>query len=196
MNGKKEPGRLSMTEQDIITLISDDEWMMHVLRLVRSLELPDWCVCAGFVRTKVWDYLHGLDSPTPLSDVDVVYFDPNHASETTEKEYEKILSEWDSSIPWSVKNQARMHTKNGHAPYVSTSDALANFTEVCTAVGAYLDSDDQVKLIAPYGISDLVNLIVRPTPFFATTDKREVFERRVDSKRWRLTWYRLKIIRF
>jgi Uncharacterized protein conserved in bacteria len=103
MNGKKEPGRLSMTEQDIITLISDDEWMMHVLRLVRSLELPDWCVCAGFVRTKVWDYLHGLDSPTPLSDVDVVYFDPNHTSETTEKEYEKILSEWDSSIPWSVK---------------------------------------------------------------------------------------------
>jgi hypothetical protein len=31
MNGKKEPGRLSMTEQDIITLISDDDVAAHFL---------------------------------------------------------------------------------------------------------------------------------------------------------------------
>lgn len=186
---------MSMRERDIVALISNDAWMMHVLRLARSLELPDWCVCAGFVRTKVWDYLHGFDSPTPLSDVDVVYFDPRQTSETIEKEYEQILAERDPDIPWSVKNQARMHTKNGHAPYVSTSDALAKFPEVCTAIGVYLDADDQVKLVAPYGISDLVNLIVRPTPFFASADKRKVYEQRMDSKKWQKTWHRLTIFR-
>jgi uncharacterized protein len=183
-----------MKEQNIISLISDDVWMMHVLQLVRSLKLPDWCVCAGFVRTKVWDHLHELDSSTPLSDVDVVYFDTDNTNETTEKEYEKVLRQLDSSIPWSVKNQARMHTKNGHVPYVSTADGLANFPEVCTAIGVYLDSNDQVQLVAPYGIDDLVNLVVRPTPFFTSMDKKDVYEKRVDSKRWQLTWNRLRII--
>nr|WP_255524604.1 nucleotidyltransferase family protein [Alicyclobacillus sp. SO9] len=40
----------------------------------------------------------------------------------------------DSSVPWSVKNQARMHIKNGHNPYTSTADGLdcrcANRTEM------------------------------------------------------------------
>jgi uncharacterized protein len=185
---------LVMREQDIVGLISDDAWMMNVLRLVHSLGLPDWCVCAGFVRTRVWDYLHDFNSPTPLSDVDVVYFDRNDTNESTEKEYEKVLRELDSSIPWSVKNQARMHTKNGHVPYVSTADGLANFPEVCTAIGAYLDSNEQIHLVAPYGIDDLVNLVVSPTPFYTSTDKKDVYEKRIGSKRWQATWNRLRII--
>lgn len=184
-----------MNEQNIIKLISDDNWMMHVLRLVRSLKLPDWCVCAGFVRSKVWDHLHGFDTSTPLSDVDVVYFDADNTKETSEKAYEKVLQQLDALIPWSVKNQARMHTKNGRVPYVSTEDGLANFPEVCTAIGAHLDDNDQMRLIAPYGIDDLVNLVVRPTPFFTAEDKKDVYAQRVDSKRWQQTWNRLSIIR-
>lgn len=182
-----------MDEQAIINLITEDRWMMHVLRLVRSLALPDWCVCAGFTRSKVWDHLHGFHSPTPLSDVDVVYFNSTDIKKETEKTYEKILQDLDSSIPWSVKNQARMHTKNAQEPYVSTADGLAHFPEVCTAVGTYLDDDDHLHLVAPYGCKDLVNLIVRPTPFFTSADKKEVYEKRMASKRWQETWNRLRI---
>jgi uncharacterized protein len=42
-----------MTEQDVINLISSDAWMMQVLKGVKSLGLTDWCICAGFVRSKV-----------------------------------------------------------------------------------------------------------------------------------------------
>lgn len=42
-------------EQDIIQLAKDDEWMMNILQNAKSLNLPDWWVCAGFVRSKIWD---------------------------------------------------------------------------------------------------------------------------------------------
>ncbi len=146
-----------MQEQDVIELIQDDPRMMHILGAVESLGLPDWCVCAGFVRSKVWDFLHGFPE-TRLPDVDVVYFDPDNTDESIEKQHERSLRQLNSSVPWSVKNQARMHTKNGHGPYTSTADGLANFPEVCTAIGVYLNSNGDLVLVAPYGIDDLVQL--------------------------------------
>ncbi len=184
---------LCVREQDIIDLIISDDWMMHVLRIVQSLCLPDWCVCAGFIRSKVWDHLHGF-ARTCLSDVDVAYFDANQADESAEKEHEEILKKLDASTPWSVKNQARMHTKNGHVPYISTADGLSNFPEVCTAIGAYLNADGQVKLVAPYGVDDLVNLLVRPTPFFISLNRREIYEQRVATKGWNVRWHQLRIL--
>jgi len=184
---------IQLQEQDVIALIRDDAHMMHVLRTVESLGLPDWCVCAGFVRSKVWDFLHGF-TETHLPDVDVVYFDRHYTDESIEKQYERRLSQLDSSVPWSVKNQARMHTKNGHTPYTSTADGLANFPEVCTAIGVYLHSDAGLALVAPYGVDDLVNLIVRPTPSFKSGDRRTVYEQRISTKKWETTWCRLRII--
>lgn len=192
LNTKKEV-LLQLQQQDIVNLIREDERMMQILRIVESLALPDWCVCAGFVRSKVWDYLHGFKE-TRLPDVDVVYFDPNNTDESIEKEFERSLRKWDSSVPWSVKNQARMHTKNGLVPYTSTADGLSNFPEVCTAIGVYLNSNGEVTIIAPYGVEDLVNLIVRPTPFFTSEDKRNIYEQRITVKKWEAKWHRLCII--
>ncbi|WP_306307193.1 nucleotidyltransferase family protein [Alicyclobacillus acidiphilus] len=182
-----------MQEQDIIQLIRDDARMMVILRIVASLGLPDWCVCAGFVRSKVWDFLHGLTG-THLPDVDVVYLDPDCTDESIEKQYERSLRQLDSSVPWSVKNQARMHTINDHAPYTSTADGLANFPEVCTAIGVYMDSNGDLVLVAPYGVDDLVNLIVRPTPFFESGARRAIYEERVSKKKWETVWHRLHIV--
>ncbi len=182
-----------MLQQDIVNLIRDDERTMNILRIVKSLGLPDWCVCAGFVRSKVWDYLHGFKE-TRLPDVDVVYFDAESTDESTEKEYERILRELDLSVPWSVKNQARIHIKSGHVPYTSTADGLAHFPEVCTAIGVYLNSNGEVTLVAPYGVENLIKLIVRPTPFFTSGDKLTIYEQRITSKKWEATWHRLHVI--
>ena len=184
-----------MTEQDIMQLIDDDSWMLRILGNVQSLGLPDWCICAGFVRSKIWDHLHGLVHRTPLPDVDVVYFYADHTDEQIEKEYENILHGLDASIPWSVKNQARMHLKNGHEPYVSTADGLAHFPEVCTAVGAYLDINGKVRLVAPYGIDDLVHMVVQPTPLYKSDEKPRIYEQRVDTKKWDIIWDQLRIVR-
>ena len=71
----------NMNEKHIIDLIKKDAWRMDILRAARSINLPDWFIGAGFVRNPVWDFLHDFDKQTPISDIDIVYFDPNDLSE-------------------------------------------------------------------------------------------------------------------
>src|SRR6476646_4010179 len=100
------------SESDIIKLIKEDQWMMEIIRAAQSLNLPDWWVCAGFVRAKIWDTLHQFSERTVLPDVDVIYYDETHTDELEEKRLEKKLSVLMPNIPWSVKNEARMHVVN------------------------------------------------------------------------------------
>ncbi len=37
---------LIQNEEDIINLIQEDEWMMDLLSCAKSLNLPDWWICA------------------------------------------------------------------------------------------------------------------------------------------------------
>lgn len=167
---------------------------MHALRCVRALAMPDSCVGAGFVRSKAWDELHGFAERTPLADVDVVYFDAADTSERSEKRYEAALREMDATIPWSVKNQARMHGKSGNPPYVSTLDGIAHFPERCTAIAVYLDEEDRVRLVAPYGTEDLARLLVRPTPYYASAERIGIYRQRIEEKRWQARWHLLTIL--
>ncbi|QHW35082.1 nucleotidyltransferase family protein [Paenibacillus rhizovicinus] len=167
--------------------------MLEVLRTARSLGLPDWWVCAGFVRSKIWDTLHGFAERTPLADVDVVYFDPGCLDEDAEKELERKLDALMPGVPWSVKNQARMHVVNDNPPYSSSVDAISKFPETVTALGLALDVDDRIILTAPCGIEDVVNMTVRPTPLFARPELAAVYERRIAKKDWQRTWYRVRV---
>lgn len=179
---------------DITRIISEDKWMMEILKAVKTLKLPDWWICAGFVRSKIWDTLHDFDERTALSDIDVIYFDPKDTDETIEKSLEAELRKLMSTIPWSVKNQARMHVINNFPSYSSAVDGIANFPETVTALGVKLDEEDNILLIAPYGIADVINLEVRPTPPFLTTKElTTIYEERILKKNWESIWTKLKI---
>jgi len=182
------------SEQDLLLLVQKDDWMMDVLHAAKTLQLPDWWVSAGFVRSKIWDVLHGYAQRTPLPDVDVVYFDPDHLDEAAEKELEKRLFSIRPNVPWSVKNEARMHLINQMPPFTSSVDAIANFTETATALGLSLDEQDRIRLTAPHGIQDAVNLIVRPTPYYLQSpDRARIYENRVSKKQWSKLWPRVVI---
>jgi uncharacterized protein len=73
------------SEEDIIKVISEDEWMMNLLKAAKTLNLPDWWICAGFVRSKIWDVQHHYRLRTPLPDIDVIYFDSKKVDELEEK---------------------------------------------------------------------------------------------------------------
>ncbi len=180
-----------MNEGDILDLIRDDAWMMGVLRAAAGLDLPEWMIGAGFVRNKVWDHLHGFENAeVPTADIDLIYFDPADVRESTEKEYDRRLRAV-CDVNWSAKNQARMHEVTGDAPYSSAEDGLAHWVEQATCVAVTLRGGE-LRLIAPYGIGDLVGLIVRPSPGF--TRDRAVLRERVASKRWLETWPRLRVV--
>ncbi|MDT3496566.1 nucleotidyltransferase family protein [Bacillus toyonensis] len=182
------------TEQDIIRLIENDKWMMNVLHIARSLELPDWWICAGFVRSKLWDTLHNYEVITATPDVDVIYFDPLHKDETYEQSVEKTLTNMNASIPWSVKNQARMHVVNNMPPYSSSVDAISKFPETATALGVTLDELDNVILTASCGIKDVLSLQVKPTAHFLESKERiHMYKNRVIKKNWQSKWPNITI---
>lgn len=182
------------TEKDLLNLIESDEWMMDILRAAKALNLPDWWVCAGFVRTKVWDTLHGHYNRTPLPDIDVIYYDKSDVSEEKEKQLEKRLLELCPVEPWSVKNQARMHVINNLPPYANSTEAMSKFPETATAIGIKLDQDNQLQLAAPCGIQDLINLLVKPTPLYKkTAEHARIYENRLKQKNWQALWPNITI---
>ncbi|WP_417514463.1 nucleotidyltransferase family protein [Minwuia sp.] len=178
-----------MTEADIAMLLAGRDDLRALLETVRDLDLPDCWIGAGMVRNAVWDHLHGVDPATrPASDVDVVYFDPADTDPARDAELEATLKTVDGNIDWEVRNQARMHLRNGDRPYRDTEDALRFWPETATAVAARLNGD-RVQIIAPYGTSDLLGLIVRPTPPFRR--KMDIFNARQAAKGWAQRWPKL-----
>ncbi|MDH4422397.1 nucleotidyltransferase family protein [Bacillus cereus] len=182
------------TEQDIIQMIQNEEWMMNVLQMAKSLELPDWWICAGFVRSKIWDTLHNYEVRTTTPDVDVIYFDSFHKDEAYEQLLEKKLINLDASIPWSVKNQARMHVVNNMPPYSSSVDAISKFPETATALGVTLDEQNNIILTSPCGTEDVLSLQVKSTAHFLETKERiHMYNKRVMKKNWHSKWPNITI---
>ncbi len=176
-------------------LIEADQEMMSALGAVAGLRLPDGWIAAGFVRNRVWDVLHDYARPTPLADIDVIYFDPADRTKAAEKAIEAALRSRVAGLPWSVKNQARMAERNGDPPYRSTLDALGHWCETPTAVAVRLGADGQLELAAPLGIQDLLDLIVRPTPYArAHPGKLAAYRARMAEKSWPALWPRLTVL--
>jgi uncharacterized protein len=170
--------------------------LLEPLRAVAALGLPDAWIGAGFLRNPVWDALAGLAPGTnPPGDVDVVWFDPARATAAADAAIEARLRATHPDVPWSVRNQARMATRHGDAPYADTLDAMAHWTDTATAVAARLGPGGAVEVAAPWGVDDLLAGVVRPTPACAADPaRREAFARRIASKGWLRRWPGLRVL--
>lgn len=163
---------------------------MRLLRLVQQHGPAGAWIGAGFVRNAVWDALHGLADATPLSDVDVLYFAADDLAPETDFGWERRLLSAGPEVPWSVRNQARMHLRNDDLPYRDCSDSMCHWPEVCTVVAVRL-RDDALELLTPLGVDDLLNLRVRPTERFRA--KPEIYRARLAAKNWLARWPMLDI---
>ena len=185
-------GRLRHTEA-LQAILAADPLRMRVLAMLRSLALPDGWVGAGFIRNAVWAHLHGRLPSAHASDVDIVWFCRGRADAAVDREIEAALRALDSSFDWSVKNQARMHERNGDAHYASTDAAMRCWPETATAVAVRHNERGECKIVAPFGLDDLFALVLRPTPRFAQ-EKHAIFLRRVAAKSWLQHWPRLRLV--
>ncbi|AWM88333.1 nucleotidyltransferase family protein [Microvirga sp. 17 mud 1-3] len=174
---------------DIASLIEAHAPMRGLLAVVASLTLPDSWIGAGFVRNAVWDALHGrVFDLASLDDVDVVYFDPADVSKARDAALERELRRLCADPNWQVRNQARMHLRNGERPYRNTADAISHWPETATAIAARLAAG-RVEILAPHGINDLIGLTVRPTPAFR--GKMDIYRQRLAGKDWAERWPKL-----
>jgi len=180
-----------MTEQDIINLIKSDTWMMNVLGEAEKLDLPDWMIGAGFLRNKVWDYLHNIKREMgDTRDIDLVYFNSINQDENFDKELSKKMKN-KLGIEWEIINQAYAHKWHSRTiPYKNSKEALSEWVETATSVAVNLKKGE-LKIIASHGIEDLVNLIVRPVPSYK--NNLEIFHKRYSDKKWLQKWNKLKV---
>lgn len=189
-----------MTKEEIVELIRNDDWMMSVLKTAKTLDLPGWYIGAGFIRSKVWDTLHGYSKRTSLPDVDVIYLnredfvDEEARKESTKAEnlYEEKLKIMMPEVGWSVTNQARMHLFHKTKPYRSSEEALNEWVETATCVGVRLIDNNQLILSAPRGVDDLTNLILRPISKDPVVVK--YFYQRIENKKWLEKWPKLRVV--
>lgn len=180
------------TTADIRHLLEAHAGLHALLSHVERLGLPDGWIGAGFIRNTVWDVLHGRAIDVArLNDVDVIFFDPSDTRRERESGLQNRLHEHAPGMAWSVKNQARMHLRNGDAPYRDSVDAVAHWAETATAIAAR-SIRGRVEVMAPHGVEDLLNLIVRPTPPFEW--KMEVYRERVLGKDWPARWPKLTVL--
>ena len=181
-----------LTEADIEELISQNKELMTILEIIESLGLKDSWLCAGTIRNFIWDYLSGKNH-TLVSDIDVVFFDSKITYEET-LQLEKQLIDTYPNYDWELKNQFFMNQHNPNTPpYKNTLDAISKFPETCTSICARL-KEDQVQVIAPHGIKDLILFNIKPTPFFLEDEQRmSIYKERVTKKEWLKRWPQLTI---
>lgn len=181
----------SENEKTLIALIRRSSEVMNILKILLEVN-PDLHLGGGLVRNTVWDFLHGYPRPTPVDDVDVVYFNKLSNSKEHDTELENILKSKAPNLRWSVKNQARMHIFNKEPEYHSIQEAIEKWPETATAIAIKLEKSGGITTLKPHGLSDLFRLIVRPTPHFSERKQRIID--RLDSRDWLKTWPKLKTV--
>ncbi|MBY5635920.1 nucleotidyltransferase family protein [Rhizobium leguminosarum] len=161
-----------------------------------KVALPDSWLVAGAIAQTVWNHTFGFPLAHGINDIDIVYFDALDHSEDAEVEHSARVQRTFSDLPvWiDVKNEARVHlwyeAKFGYPvkPYTSTTDAIATFPTTATAVGL-CPRNGSLELCAPFGLSDLLDGVVRPNK---TQIRREIYEKKVN--RWLKVWPNLSVV--
>jgi hypothetical protein len=146
--------------------------LMPVLETLACLDLGGWLVVSGAVYQTVWNHLTARPPEHGLRDIDVGYFDPDTSWDAEDQVIRRVAAALPgpAQIPVQVRNQARVHLwfeahfGEPYAPLVSTAEALTRFVAPAFAVGVRLEPDASLTVVAPFGLTDLFALRLRPNP--------------------------------
>ncbi len=178
-------------------IVRTTPWLVAALRAARDVGAPDWLLVAGALRTAVWDRLHGIAGGGPPADVDLAFFDARDLTPERDAAIEQALRARAPALPWEAKNQAAVHRWYPRRlgpevePFGRTADAVATFPETAVCVGVRLEADEVLEVVAPYGLEDLLGLVLRHNPARAPVAE---FERRLRAKRITERWPRVTVV--
>jgi uncharacterized protein len=184
-------------ERELQRILLANDWFVAVLKAARDCAPPGWVVGGGVIRNVVWDLMHGYTQPTSIADVDVAFFDPADLRSEREEEIETCLHDRLPDVSWDVKNQAAVHLWYEHvfgeavAPLQSLADAIGTWPETATSVGVRLTAEADLLVVAPCGLDDLLQMILRRNPRRVS---REQFDQRAVEKGILQKWPGVRII--
>ncbi len=189
------------------TILENSSVVERILRRTPRLQMPNWYLGAGCIAQTVWNSLHGFELTRNIQDYDLAYFDSTDLSEETEektiRKAQSVLG--DLGVTIDVKNEARVHIwykkhfGNAIRPYRSIEDAISSWPTTATSVGVRYEENGNLLVYAPFGLDDLLSMIVRPNmkqaEYFLTEDEstsREVYNQK--AQKWVKAWPKLVVV--
>lgn len=155
--------------QTVLTAVLSDPLCEAVLDRLPSLGLREWWLTAGAVFQNVWNAVEGRPPGYGIKDYDVFYFDDTDLSWEAEDTVIRAAAALFSDLPAriEVRNQARVHLwyeeKFGQPcpPFTSATDAIDSFASTTCCVGIST-VDSEIRLYAPFGLTDVIGMRMRP----------------------------------
>lgn len=182
---------------DLRSALSRNHTLVDVLERATRLDAPDWYLTAGCLFQTVWNVVTGRPPTEGIKDYDLFYFDADDLSWGAEDRVIRRGRNVFTGLPAEaeVRNEARVHVwyeeKFGVPcePFTSTEDAVDSFAATACCLGVRLERDRSWRIYAPYGVSDVFDLVLRPNPVLAP---RHVYETK--ARRWKQQWPELTVL--
>jgi hypothetical protein len=169
--------------ETLVAFIRAEPVLMDVLQGICEMQLPDGMIVAGALYNLVWNRLSGRPGLADVNDIDVFYFDLDLSWEAEDRVIRQVTARFSHlPLPVQARNQARVHLwfreKFGaaeFAPLQSSAEMLGRYASKAHALGARLEADDSLSIVAPFGFDDVFAFRVAPNPVLpnkATHDKK------------------------
>lgn len=152
-----------MATRDRLQQILMDSPVGVVLPAIAQQPLANWWLAGGAIRNTVWRSLFA-DCALTIKDFDLAFFDAQGDREQERSANATLAAQFPDYV-FDVKNQASFaRWRTGRRPYSSTEDGIADWLHTATAVGVRCDRHNHWEFFTPYGLDDLFDGIIRPTP--------------------------------
>jgi hypothetical protein len=182
---------------ELEAIVRSSPLLMEVLAGLRDDGLPEGLLVAGALYNLVWNRLTGRPDLTGINDVDVFYFDPADLSYEAEDAAIRRLGRRFAHLPLpvQVRNQARVHLwfpeKFGipFTPLSSAAEMLGRYASRTHSVGARLEPDDRLAIVAPFGLDDIFSFRIVPKYVLANRPAHEA-----KAARARSVWPELTVV--
>ena len=169
---------MDLINYEYYNLVRKSELVNSIINVIDKFTDEELYLTGGVLRNTIWNILHNRKEDFYIDDCDIIFYS-DIVDKMREKEIEKYLTNIFPYLNWSVKNQARMHIRNGHFKYKNLENAIYCFPETSSAIAI----NGNWQMIAPYGYRDILELNLRPTTF-CKRNELHIFNKRVAHKKW------------
>ncbi|CAG7555691.1 unnamed protein product [Fusarium equiseti] len=178
-------------------VIQQNKTLMTVLERAAGMNLPNWYLAAGALTQTVWNVVTERDPELGIDDYDLIYFDDSDLSWEAEDQIIQKGKTIFADIPVEVeiRNQARVHLwyeKKFGKPcpqHRSSEGSMLTWGTNTALIGVRLRKDGEWDIYAPWGLSDMFRLIVRPNQQIMT---EETWNKKV--QRWIKIWPEITVM--
>lgn len=151
-------------------ILRADPMARAALEALRAADLPQGRLVSGVLYNAVWNHLTGRPPGYGVKDVDVAFFDASDLSYNAEDVVIRRATPLFDAVgaPVEIRNQARVHIwfrerfGDDYPPLISTEDGLSRYVAHCQAVAAHMSADGALEIAAPFGLSDIFSMTIRP----------------------------------